>query len=224
MRADHTIFPGYVNNAALLQAAKDCVSVSAQSILAPQFRQLAKGYGPSLVRRTTLHAYSLYAHLAGTSLMQVLTDLAKTPAPPMSGAASSKWVESCRIQHYKDRIQKFIIEHPRCTRSQIYSAHNHAVDRIRAADPRWFERHMPESQSHRPGPHRYRQWNRRDEELCALISSHVAKNGALQSRSIRDALIKLNQPESLFTKARGRLPKALALLASLLEPNQAAAA
>ncbi len=215
LRAGHTNCPGYIDNAALLQAAKDSISFSAQSLFAPQFRQLAKGYGPSLVKRTTLHAYSLNAYLAGTSLIQVLTDLAKTSAPPLSGAARSTWVENCRIQHYKDRIQKFIIEHPRCTRSQIYSAYNHAVDRIRAADPEWFELHMPASQSHRPGPHRCQQWNSRDEELCALISSHVAKKGTLQPRSIRDALIKLNLPERLFTKAKGRLPKALALLASL---------
>lgn len=119
LRPDFTICAGLISNAALLQAAKDSVSATAQLIFAPQFRQLAKGCGPSPVSRTTLHAYSLYAHLAGTSLRQVLTDMAETPAPPMSRASSSTWVENCRIQHYKDRIKKFIMEHPRCTRSQI---------------------------------------------------------------------------------------------------------
>jgi len=222
-KMEFTLGPGLANNASLLQAMRDSLSDSSRSTFAPQFRRLARGCGLSMGTRTTLHAYCLYAYMAGTSLKQVLADLAKIPALPKSEAADSKSANGPHIRFYKHRIEKFIQANSFSTRSQVSAALCHGVEIVRSADPEWFDHNMPESQSNKPGPHGDRNWNNRDEKLCAFISNFVATNDSLPFRSIRDALIKLKQPQGLLIKANGRLPKTRVLLESLIEPKRAAA-
>lgn len=221
-RLDFAMGPDILNERALLDAGCDCLSPSSRPLFAPQSKYLVSTRGLSLRKRSPLQNYCLYAYLGGTSLRRVLTD-SSALSTQRELATEGQAADGPNLQFHKNRIEKFIREHPDFSRTQINSALVYAVAVVSSADREWIDRFMPESRSNKLGRSGGRNWKDKDAALCTLISDFVSRNPSTHFRSFRDALIKLGQPPARFTKANGRLPNAHALLVSLIGPKRAAA-
>ena len=222
-RADLTFSDSGLDTTKLLQAARDKLSEPARLIFGPQLGPHARGFTLPTGLRTTLHVYCLCAHLAGTSLQQILIELANVPCAsvPPKGSPGRRFR---RIRFHKKRIDDFLAAHPFSTRAQIISALVHSVDVVRSGDLAWYEQRMPKSRAHKTGRKRpYSSWEERDSQLCAMASRYIATPGASPFRAIQDALTNLDLSRNLMWRERGRLPKFRALLQSLIAPKQAAA-
>ncbi len=222
-RPEFTFRYGFIDPPKLLEAARDSLGEQAWRTFAPQFSQLARGRTMQVNFRTSLQFYCLYAYLAGTSLKQILTDLAAENSTGAAALAHERHRDA-RVSFHKKRILDFIAAHPGCTRSHVRGALPGAAEVTQSADREWYERHMPEPLSNRSrGRRLYRDWADRDDKLCARVADYMNAAGALPFRSRREALQKLGQSRNLLLRERGRLPRFRALIESSIASWHAAA-
>ena len=158
--------------------------------------------------------YSL-ARLVGLGLKDLFRMADAEPEMPSDRGSSDASAERlARVEKARQRLSQLVGQNPSVGRKQIIALDLSTVDILRRNAPVYYEAVMPARM--RRGKNSSFNWAARDLEVHTIISD-IAGDLGKDASSVAKILTRCGLSKRLFEKARGRLPWAKLLVASIVD-------